>query len=126
MNGESPRFQAGGNMSKGTTAGVSVSAYAEVDLTPPSGLGMGAFASTIAADPPAFLEPDEKERLRVAARKAEALFPGPIGVHLRTDLESWANCCSLRFDSKGVLAQCVDAILAMPYPDLPAAAAVAA
>lgn len=69
---------------------------------------------------------DEKERLRVAARKAEALFPGPIGVHLRTDLESWANCCSLRFDSKGILAQCVDAILAMPHPDLPAAAAVAA
>lgn len=100
--------------------------YAEVNVDPTTQIGLGAFANTCPTDPPPSITTDEKERLRVAARKAEALFPGPIGVHLRTDLESWANCCSLRFDGRGVLARCVDAILAMPYPDLPAAAAAAA
>jgi hypothetical protein len=102
-----------------------MTAYFEVDLTPVSTLGMGAFANTTPTDPPPSVTTDEKERLRAAARKAEALFPGPIGRHLRTDLESWANCCQLRFDAKGVLAQCVDEILRMSPPDPPVAAVAA-
>lgn len=99
--------------------------YSEVSLDPVQPIGMGAFASTVATDPPASLTTDDRERLRCAARKAESLFPGPIGRHLRTDLESWASYGCFRLDGRGVLAQCVDAILAMPLPDPPAAAVAA-
>ncbi len=94
--------------------------YAEVNVDPASSLGLGAFASTLATEPPPNLVQEERERLRTAARKVEALYPGAVGKHLRTDLESWASYGCFAFDSKGILAAAVAQILATPLPPSPA------
>lgn len=67
-------------------------AYPDIDISPPSGITtLGAFASTVPTDPPPALVPDERERLRAAARKVEALYSGEVGRYLRIELESWAS-----------------------------------
>jgi hypothetical protein len=100
--------------------------YHEVNIDPTGAMGLGAFASTQPTDPPPAVSTDEKERLRSAARKAEALYPGAVGRFIRTELESWANGSCFAFDQKGILAAAVNEILGTKLTDPPAAAALAA
>lgn len=76
----------------------------------------------VATDPAPHLDYDETTRLRNAALRAQALFPGPLGDYLRRDLNSWADI-GLKFDLQGATGRLVSWLEEQPLPEPPAMAA---
>lgn len=71
-----------------------------------------------ATDPAPYLAQHERERLKAAAYQATKLFPGPIGEFLNRELRSW-EVTGLKFDTQGLLAQTIAALLNAPLPEPP-------
>ncbi|HEY2089066.1 MAG TPA: hypothetical protein VGH54_23960 [Mycobacterium sp.] len=78
----------------------------------------------LATDPPAWLEQHEKERIKAAAYRARLLYPGPVGEFINRELLSWSTI-GLKFDTHGVLAKTIRALLNAPLPEPPDSAQAA-